>query len=215
MVPRPGLYDDLIRQHVPTIKFDGDYVTYGNRNLFIKKVAIEITKENIPVNCYICYDKTKFIKDYSSYYNHFDPKISKEQLQYDELKFGIFILVSTINLSPDDLLPTYYNRQYVEKIFDYMKNDVSMLPISTHNERTFSGHILISFMATVCFVAISKALKNKKLNFEDSLRSLKGFCCKTYNDHLPPDTCTKRINDILKSLKIKIPTRIYNKKKIE
>jgi transposase len=92
-----------------------------------------------------------------------------------------------------------------------MKNDINMLPLNTHNEKTFSGHILLSFMATICYISISKALKKKNLSFEESLQTLKGFCCKVYKDYLIPDVPTKRIIDILKALKITIPTRISYK----
>jgi hypothetical protein len=86
----------------------------GYRSLFIKKVKIKLNNSLIPVNCYICLDTDKYQLDYANYYHKFDINISKEKHELDTLKFGVFMLISTIDLEPNDLLPTYYSRQTVE-----------------------------------------------------------------------------------------------------
>jgi hypothetical protein len=209
MVPRKGFYESLINQHVPNIRISENYVSYGERVLFIKMVHETVTNSKIPVICYICFDKDKYNKDFDKYYRNFDPKTSKEQQKIDELKFGIFILVSSIEIKSNQILPTYYSRQTVEQIFDLMKNDTSMLPLSVHNENTFSGHILICFMATVCLVAINNALKKSNISYNSSLRLLKLYCCRVYDQFLVTEQPTKKVNDIIKAFKIKIPSKIY------
>ncbi|UNT96602.1 hypothetical protein [Allobaculum mucilyticum] len=41
---------------------------------------------------------------------------------YNELaEDGIFVMVSTLELSPEELLPVYYTRQQIEQTFDLSK----------------------------------------------------------------------------------------------
>jgi hypothetical protein len=209
MSARKGIYESLLRQYIPNIKTGANYIAYGERTLFVQKVKITLTNSQIPVNCYICLDNEKYQLDYLTYYSKFDKNISKEKHELDSLKFGVFILISTLDLEISDLLPTYYNRQTVEQIFDYMKNDANMLPLGNHIVSTFSGHIMISFMATICVVALNNALKDHNISFSSAIRRLKTYCCKVYDNFMSTDVPTKKVNDILKALKITIPTRIY------
>jgi transposase len=111
-------------------------------------------------------------------------------------------------LDIDDILPMYYNRQAVKQIFDYMKNEIDILPLRTHSEETFSGHILISFLATICFISINKVLRKYYLSLFNSLRSLKRFNCCVYNNRLMSEVPIKNVSDVFKTLKIKIPKKI-------
>jgi hypothetical protein len=90
-----------------------------------------------------------------------------------------------------------------------MKNDANMMPLGTHNIDTFSGHVMISFMATICIIMINKALNKHNISFDSALRILRTYCCKVYDNYLSTEVATKKINDILKAFKITIPARIY------
>jgi transposase len=124
------------------------------------------------------------------------------------LKFGVFILVSTLDLDIKDILSTYYTRQSVEQFFNYINKEIDILPLPTYSEETFTGHFLISFIATVALTAINNELRKYSLTFDKSLESLKRFNCRIYKNKIIPDVSTKNVNDVLKALKIKIPSVI-------
>jgi hypothetical protein len=208
LIPRKGLYENLINTYVPNIKKKANFVKYGERRLFIQKVNESLFSSKIPVNCFVCLDIEKFNIDSRAYFNKFDENILEDKLNSDMLRFGTFILVSTIDLDINEILPTYYNRQSVEQIFDYIKNEIDIVPLRTHSVQTFSGHIFISFLATICFIAINKALKKYGMSFNQIIDSLQRFNCHVFNQKIIPDVPTKKVNDALKALKIKIPPKI-------
>jgi|GEM_PF-4327460 len=48
-----------------------------------------------------------------------------------------------------EILQLYYSRQAVGQAFGFGKNYANLLPLRTHGEATFSGHLFVSFLATV------------------------------------------------------------------
>jgi hypothetical protein len=78
-------------------------------------------------------------------------------------KMGFFALVSNEKIEPEDLLPLYYTRQTVEQVFDVGKNNVHLLPLRTHSEETFRGHIMLTFMAIILYLTFNQRLKGHKV----------------------------------------------------
>jgi transposase len=208
MKPGKGLYEQLILNNIPDIKNENNYVTSGQRHLFVKKVPINIFKSKIPVYSFICLDIEKKCKDESYYYKNLDNKTPFKYKFLDELKHGVFILISTIDLNNSDVLPTYYTRQSVEQMFDFLKNEVGILPLRRHSEETFSGYLLLSFLSTIAFAAIDKKLKEKNFLFSLCLDSLSNLHAKKYINKLILDVPVKKVNDIAKVFKISIPKKI-------
>jgi hypothetical protein len=50
---------------------------------------------------------------------------------------GLFILISSEKMEPEEVMPLYYTRQAVEQIFDVSKNNADLLPLRGHGEETF------------------------------------------------------------------------------
>ena len=63
-------------------------------------------------------------------------------------RLGVFAILTSEEISEDNLLPMYYTRQQVEQVFDISKNYADLLPIRVQSEQAFASHLLISFMAT-------------------------------------------------------------------
>lgn len=209
MVPRYTIYDLLIKKFHKNIINPDNYVEYGNRQVYIIKEPIKLFNEQIPVFAYICYDDDKRNSEMKDYmYKYKADKISKEKFFEDISKFGIFIMTSTLDLDKSELLPCYYSRDSVEKFFDYLKNDIDLLPLRTHSDKTFSGHLMLCFIASIIYYAIDKQLNLKKLSFSRSLKSLKLFHGRVYKDQILPSVATKQVNNVLKALKINLPDRI-------
>jgi transposase len=209
MVANRKLYNDLIKKYVPTIQNDDNYVLYNNRSLFIKKIKINITKSNYSAFAYICRDNERYAHDMSIYFNNLGKKtFSSHDFSEKEINFGAFIMLSTIDLNVNELLPCYYARQGIEQMFDFLKNEVDILPIRNHSEETVSGHLFISFLSSIAFVCIDKALKRISYSLPMVINSLNRHNCRILNDKILVDTPTKRVNDASKALKVDIPNKL-------
>jgi transposase len=92
------------------------------------------------LNCYICLDIQRQGLDRYNYFKNLPNNTSNEIMAFDSLMHGVFILVSSIDLEPNEVLPCYYNRQTIEQVFDYMKGYIDIIPLRCHTEETLSGH---------------------------------------------------------------------------
>ena len=203
------LFSLLVKKYAYNIQSLENIVRYRSRTLYIKQAQIEGFGSKNKLFAYVCFDLEKYNTDSQNYIKKLDlTKITNDQFRLDKLYHGIFIILSSINLPNDSLLPCYYSRQSVEQFFDTIKNDTDLLPLRTHSERTFNGHVMISFIATIIFLLIDKELKDKNLSFNSGIHYLRRLHADVYKSKIIPKIPTKHINDILKVLKIKFPTTI-------
>ncbi|MDR0676949.1 MAG: transposase, partial [Elusimicrobiota bacterium] len=204
-----SIYNLLVKKYSPIIRKLENSVNYGHREVFVIKTQIEPFKTKIPLYAYVCLDLNKQHEDYLRYREKHDySKLTEEQYYNDCLKHGIFILISTLDLANNQLLPCYYSRQSIEQFFDTIKNDIDLLPLRTHKPITFSGHLMISFISNIIYFLIDKQLKEKKLSFTKGLFSLSHHFARIYRNNIIPNVPTKNINDILKVLGINISKQV-------
>jgi hypothetical protein len=51
------------------------------------------------------------------------------------------ILISSNSISKNDVVNAYYQRQAVEQIFGFSKDDLGIFPIRNHNNKTVKGYL--------------------------------------------------------------------------
>ncbi len=171
MNPTYDLYKETVAVHFQEISDPGidNTVRYRGRTVKIVKVKCVIgtdkeTNEKKKGFLYLCRD----IQSYHSKADHLMSAKKAKSMTTDEImkaidRFGVFAIVSTRDLDPDDVLPEYYTRQGIEQFFDYAKSYGKMLPVRNQNLDTVNGHMLMSFVATF----LNILLKNK-LNLLDT-----------------------------------------------
>jgi hypothetical protein len=208
MPEKLNLYTDLVDKFFPNLQTKENYVLYNGRHLFIKKTNIRITDDKIKAYAYVCLDMNEAKKSHDNFLEKRIQHVDNIEYQQSKKSFGTFIILSTVNLSIHELLPGYYARQGVEQIFDYLKNEIDILPLRVHSEKTFAGHILISFMALTSYITFNNSLKEKKLTAITALNNLSRYHCRVYKNRLYPDVANKAVNDVCKALKITIPKYI-------
>ena len=158
------------------IEHSGNAVKYGKRGLFIQKRQIDLYGH--PAYAYIVCDPVRRGKEISQ-------KIMELESTDDELdlgKCGIMVLVSNINMGIDEVIPLYYSRQMAEQLFGISKDDLSILPIRTHNETRFRGLMLLSFMALIIYMKIKTALGSSS-TVEQLLLLMRNLKCKIFHDN--------------------------------
>ena len=116
--------------------------------------------------------------------NALDDKKDSDETDAAIKRLGAFAILASEEIPEDKLLPMYYTRQQVEQVFDITKNYADLLPIRVQSEQSFSGHLLISFMATVIMQKLQQDLlkrrskKAKSLNAESIMIYLRNQKCK-------------------------------------
>jgi transposase len=208
LTERTEIYDLLVKKFAPNLCHLENMVKFGERILFIKRSTINSLNSSRPLNYYICLDIERQSQEKASYFKHISKNKTDTELENDLLRQGIFILVTSLNLEINDVLPCYYDRQAIEQVFDYIKGSIDLIPLRCHNEDTLAGHLFISFLATIGYLTLDKLLKKHKNSLTNSLESLGRLHCRVYMNKIVPDIPTKKVNDVLKAIKLKIPDKI-------
>ena len=167
--PTYETYKKAVEEHLDELELKGRSILFKTRQVKILKVTSVIatekeTNDEVIGYVYLCRD----INSWHGKSNHLLNTKKVKKLTSDERdeecnRFGLFALVSTIDLAEEEVLKEYYMRQAVEYFIDYSKNYANLMPVRNHKEETVKGHLLLSFIATFLVVLI----KNK-LNILDS-----------------------------------------------
>jgi hypothetical protein len=159
---------------------------------------------------YLCVDYDRRRDQIAKFYKSaVSDKIPRKEWNSHTDSMGFFGLVSSEKIEPIELLPLYYTRQKVEQIFDVTKTNLHIIPLRIHNEETFRGHILMTFMATVLYSKLNKCFSgHKAFTAENALAQLKNLKCKVYDRCILISELTKNMKDICKLAAIEVPEKI-------
>lgn len=153
--PAYSLYKDLLEKHLPELAPNSkdNVFRFQNRDLIVVKVAATLGKDvvnNVPLEgyVYLCRDINAY--NNKSYHARANRKIIKShtstELQEMCEKYGVFAIVDTRDIAPEDIVAEYYVRLNVENFFKTSKDLAKLTPIRKQNEDTVYGHVLLSFI---------------------------------------------------------------------
>ena len=112
-------------------------------------------------------------------------------------------------LDTSEVMPLYYMRQTIEQTFDFAKNDVALVPLRTHTDETFRGHLMLSFMATVLLITVKRVLKTRKKTSElpavQALKAMRYIKCDVFPRSIVTSEPSKYANLIINELKLSVP----------
>ena len=81
-------------------------------------------------------------------------------------------------------------------MFDFARNYTRLLPLRIHNENTFRGHVLLSYIATCVVKMIHMKMGKEGYVFGSSLSVLRNLKYTAYTSKLITDVPPNAINDI-------------------
>ena len=201
------IYKELMKQHFDTLEEKENLVEYNGRYIYLKRVKCKL--EGYDAYAYIGLDmQRKFMEANKTFQRAKDKKMNTDQIHEAMRKQGAFMIISSHEIETTQLLPLYYTRQQVEQVFDVGKNYANMLPLRTHNEDTFRGHLLLTFITTVIVKLLQNSLINSNINPISLFLNLRNHKCKVYDDHILTHEAFKKANDCYKLFGIKCPTVI-------
>ncbi len=198
-----NLYKDLIRTEVDGLESVKNAVKYGKRVLFVKQKKIELFGNK--AYAYLVLDperKGREIKKLLS--QAFDEKSSNETLEYDFLRRGVMILISSFKTKRQDVVPAYYVRQTAETMFGFSKDDLSILPLRVHKEETLRGFLFMQFISLIAFIQLKKIL-DRNYTVEEVLLAMRNLKCKVYDKEILVSEMTKKQKEISEKLGILVP----------
>ena len=162
------VYKLAVEEHLATLEAKENLVRYNKRLVYIKCIPCMIgAKEDRPAYAYLCKDLTmKHELERHLVERAEDESISCDEIYVKMQVHGVFMLISSRRISKENILPLYYTRDQVEKVFELCKQGAKILPVSVETEATFRGHLMMTFMASVMLKMMSAKLKGTSLTTE-------------------------------------------------
>ena len=197
------LYKEIFATHGKNLERSENLHVFNGRPLYVEKV--ECTVSGHRGFAYLAKDTMMAaleMRDSLSAALEKNPGVK----ELDEIKesCGVFMLISSEDLDPKEVLPLYYTRQQIEQVFDTSKNYADLLQMGLHSEGTFEGHVFVSFLATIVCHLLQKLFKDSRLNQEEALRILRNHKCTFYdNGDIVPREAKRKQNDCYKLAKVK------------
>ena len=200
--PNTKLYKMLVKEHTKDLQSSKYAIKYRDRVVLIKRVPIDLF--GYQGSAYVAIDIDRRNDEQKKYLNRAlkEKNMSSEEIDGKMALLGMFVLISSQEIEAKDILPLYYTRQVVEQVFDYCKNDVDLLPLRTHNENTFRGHLLLSFLASITFITVNKLMEGSRFCAKGVFHAARGLKCNVYTNRVIPSVPNKNVNDITKHLKL-------------
>ena len=198
------LYKRLVVEESDKLEKFRNAVRYGKRVLFIKKREVELFGER--VYAYIVLDPERRGREIRRTLLKVMDEVSKEdeEMEYILMKKGIMILVSSLDVNREEVVPLYYTRQIAERLFGFSKDDLNILPLRVHKEETLRGYLFLHFASLVVYSLLKREL-GKDHTVEEVLLTLRNLKCKVYDDEVVVQEPTRQQREIFEGFGIMVP----------
>ena len=198
------LYKRLVVEESDKLEKFRNAVRYGKRVLFIKKREVELLGRK--VYAYIVLDPERRGREIRRTLLKVMDEVSKEdeEMEYILMKKGIMILVSSLDVNREEVVPLYYTRQIAERLFGFSKDDLNILPLRVHKEETLRGYLFLHFASLVVYSLLKREL-GKDHTVEEVLLTLRNLKCKVYEDEVVVQEPTRQQREIFERFGIIVP----------
>ncbi len=87
-----------------------------------------------------------------------------EEINAKLSRMGMFVLITNADISGEEALRLYREKDGVEKCFDSLKSNLSLKRLRIHSQEAMEGLLFIEFIALILYSHISKVLRESGLN---------------------------------------------------
>jgi len=197
-------YKDLIREESANLERFDNAVRYGERALFIKQKRIDLFGKDAYAHIVLDPERKgretrKLLLDALE-----EKENGEAEIEFKLMKKGVMILTSSFKMKKEEVVPFYYLRQTVERLFGFSKDDLKIVPLRVHKEETLRGYLLLTFIALVVFVLLKKSI-GKKHTVEEILLTMRNLKCKVYDKDILVQELTKQQKEIIEKLNVIVP----------
>lgn len=194
------VYKEVMSEHFESLRSRENYITYNERTLYLKRVPVTVSVDKdheYKGYAYLGLDESQQGLERKGIVKRAKNKGLNDKEIYDQVQSrGVFVLFSTRKIALDKVLPLYYTRNQIEKVFGIGKGEANLLPIRAHSEQTFRGHLLLTIMAKVIIKLLKGILNQCDLTFETVMMEMRNQICLVYNNAVvaqEPQAMTNRI----------------------
>lgn len=210
--PNLKVYKEVVATHLPNLESRENAVMHNGRLVYVTRVPCELgTSGGRGGYAYLCLDlamRRELERDAAR--RAAEAGMSGAEAYDSMAAKGVFVLVSTRRIAREKLLPLYYTRDRVEKVFEIAKQGGKALPVCVQTEETFRGHLLMCFMATAAIKMMSDVLASRKtsLTVESMLEILHEQHAIEYEGQLVTTEPVRKMNEAYRAFGIKCPDAI-------
>jgi hypothetical protein len=205
-------YKQLVSEHGEDVLDDGSIVRYPGRLVGIRRYEIVLPGGENGF-AFVAVDHERRHQEWSKYTTSaLEDDVDLVERKKHTRDQGFFVLISSEAIESKDILPLYYTRQTVEQIFDVSKNDIDLLPLRVHSEKTLRGHLFLVFLASLTRIILNEKLMRTVFNATNALLIFRNLKCKIYDETILIKEPVKKMNDIASALNISIPNKIVEGK---
>ena len=207
---RSTYYTPFIKNGLDFLKKEENIYIYNNRQLYIAKEKILAgTQKDKPAYIYLIYDKDLFDSEYKELKEKLiDGNITKHDFHEALKTIGVFCLISGKEYTCDQILHEYLKRIGIENTIKFSKNDLSVFPLRTYNQKTFYGKIYVGFYSLVVLRIVQFLLKKFDLNKKSFFNILANQTAYVYANKILIQNRIPAVNDIYEKLGIILPDEI-------
>ncbi len=210
--PNMKVYKEVKSEHFEGLRSRENYITYNERTLYLKRVPVTVSVDKdheYKGYAYLGLDESQQGLERKGIVKRAKNKGLNDKEIYDHVQSrGVFMLFSTRKITLDKVLPLYYTRDQIEKVFGIGKGESNLLPIRAHSEQTFRGHLLLTLMATVIIKLMKDALKKCDMTFEAAMMEMRNQQCLVYDKAVVTREPQAMMNRIYQTCNVKSPVSI-------
>ena len=199
------LYKTLIAEH-KDVENAENIVLYGKRALYVKRAEIDLF-ENKGFAYIVCDIKRKGNEVNNFLISAKEDKLSNDDIDAAISEKGKFIIISSDEISVNEVIPLYYTRQSAENLFGVSKSLLDFLPIRTHSIETLRGYLMLTFISLICHIEMKKRLGDD-FTVEGALIEMANLMSKSFDDLTLIAEPTKNMKAIAKLLGFIVPMNL-------
>ena len=188
------LYKTLIREYSYDLEKVENLITYGKRVLYVKRVSVDLFS-HAGYAYIVCDIKRKADETTRFFISAKEDGLDEQDIEEAIRNKGKFVLISSMEIPINDVMPMYYMRQSAENLFGISKSFLDILPIRTHSIETFRGYLMLTFLALIVYLEYKKKLCNK-YTVESALMEMSNLMCRIYENNIIVSEPTKNMKDI-------------------
>ncbi len=212
--PNFDMCRDMVRDHVDDLGADRR-VLHNDRFMRVYSQERTLTCTTRKVWLHLILDEDeKYNVERTAFRKLQNGEMGEDEYRTLSMKAGLFILVSSMWIDRDDIIPLYFERGGIERLIDIGKTNGRMSRVAVHSEEAFSGKILLDF-ATLSVNQMlqnhlkrrKEALSSKKRKHKDSIPGrnlsaphalyiLRNQKCDVFENRLIPRERTKVVNEV-------------------
>lgn len=214
--PNLEMYKDMVADHVRDPD-ESRRVLHNDRfmRIYSKECILTGTMRRVWLHLILNEDE-KYLTEKTAFRKNQCGEISEETFNETNRKAGLFILVSTMWIDTNDVIPMYFERGGIEQLIDVGKTNGRMSDVAVHSEEAYSGKVLIDFAALAVNQMLQNHLKKRKAELSSKKRKnkdsipgrnlsaphalfiLRNQKCDVFENKLIPRERTKKVNDVYK-----------------